>query len=53
MRILMKYFGMPVKRMGMLEVMCKEDEVTDNEDGDRDTDWYIESAMLFVLIVCN
>jgi len=28
---------MPVKRMGMLEVTCEEDEVTDYEDGDSDT----------------
>ena len=35
----MKYCGMPVKRMGMLEVMCEEDVVTDCEDGDSDTGW--------------
>ena len=34
----MKYYGMPVKRMGLLEVTCVEDEVTDCEDGDSDTD---------------
>ena len=30
---------MPVKRMGMLEAMCEEDEVTDCEDGDSNTGW--------------
>jgi len=39
MRILIKYCGMPMKRMGMLELMCKEDEVTDCEEGESDTGW--------------
>lgn len=30
---------MPMKRMGMLELMCKEDEVTDCEEGESDTGW--------------
>jgi hypothetical protein len=39
MRILMKYCGMPVRRMGILQVMGEEDEVSDCEDGDSDTGW--------------
>ena len=37
--ILMIYYGMTVKRMGMLVSECEEDEGTKCEDGDSDTDW--------------
>jgi hypothetical protein len=39
MGLMMIRYGMAVKRMGMLGVMCKEGEGTDYEDGDSDDDW--------------
>jgi hypothetical protein len=39
MELIMTCYGMAVKRMGMLGVMCKEGEGTDCEEGDSDDVW--------------